>query len=76
MKNTNAPYICDYVNFHINKRTDIDIDPFPLQYYPDKDYIMGINPPGSGGPGLKAVFSIEELKGLADFIYKSIGEKK
>jgi hypothetical protein len=75
MKRNNPPYICDYVNFCINKRTDIDIDSFPYNYYPDKDYIMGINPPGSGGPGLSAVFSVEELKGLADFIYNTIGEK-
>jgi hypothetical protein len=30
----------------------------------------------SGGPGLHTELSIEELKGAADFIYETIGEKK
>ena len=61
MKYTDHPYSCDYLNFHIEKRDN----PIVLQ---NKEYILGFHP--INGFSVEPVLSREELKGLADFIYK------
>ncbi len=66
MKYTNPPFSCDYLNFFIEKR----INPISLK---TKDYVVAFHP--RNGFFEEPVLSREDLKGLADFIYQSIGEK-
>ena len=61
MKYTDRPYSCDYLNFHIEKREN----PIVLQ---NKEYTLAFHP--VNGFSVEPVLSREELKDLADFIYK------
>ena len=67
MKYTNPPYSCDYLNFFIEQR----INPINQK---TKDYVVAFHP--RNGFFEEPVLSREDLKGLADFIYNTIGEKK
>jgi len=67
MKYTDPPYSCDYLNFFIEKIEN------PINQK-TKDYVVAFHP--RNGFFEEPVLSREDLKGLADFIYKTIGEKK
>jgi len=66
MKYTN-PYRCDYLNFFIEKR----INPINQR---TKDYEVAFH--ARNGFFDEPPLSREDLKGLADFIYETIEEKK
>jgi hypothetical protein len=66
MKYTNGPYSCDYLNFFIQKREN------PINQK-TKDYVVAFHP--RNGFLEEPVLSREDLKGLADFIYKTIEVK-
>jgi hypothetical protein len=55
------PYRCDYLNFFIEKREN------PINQK-TKDYVIAFH--GKYGYFEEPVLSREDLKGLADFIYK------
>lgn len=65
MKYTNPPYCCDYLTFFIEKR----INPINQK---TKNYTVAFHP--RNGFINEPALSREDLKGLADFIYKNIGE--
>jgi hypothetical protein len=63
----NKLYICDFLKFFIERNQD-----YPS--FLSKDYIVDFHP--TNGFSRTPVLSRQDLKGLADFIYESIGEKK
>ena len=67
MRYTDPPYSCDYLKFFIEKREN------PINQK-TKDYVVAFHP--RNGFFEEPVLSREDLKGLADFIYETIGEKK
>lgn len=61
MKYIDPPYSCDYLNFFIEKRTD------PINQK-IKEYLVAFHP--INGFFAEPPLSREELRELADFIYK------
>jgi len=62
----NQPYQCDYLRFFIERNED-------YQSFRSKGYILDFHP--INGFIRTPILSREDLKGLADFIYKTIGEE-
>jgi hypothetical protein len=67
MRYSDPPYSCDYLNFFIEKR----INPINQK---TKNYTVAFHP--RNGFFEEPVLSKEDLKGLADFIYKTLEEEK
>ena len=62
MRYTDPPYSCDYLNFFIEKRIK------PIINQKSKEYVVAFHP--RNGFFEEPPLSREDLKGMADFIYK------